>query len=142
MEVQYLKVGNTLPALDVILRNPDGTVFDLTGSTGYKLNILLSDGTKLSRPMTKIGADAEGHIRYSWVTTDWNAGSSPDSEGAFTVGGLVVGPTLPLARGQREHRMEYEVQAAAGAKLTFPNGGEDASEAYHILRVWADLGQG
>jgi hypothetical protein len=142
MEVQNLKFRDTLPPLDVILRKPDRTIFALDGSTGYKLHILLSDGTKLTRTMTKIGTDAEGHLRYSWVSTDWDAGSSPDAGGAFTVGGLIVGPELPLAKGQREHRMEYEVLAAASARLTFPNGGVNAEEAYHVLRIWSDIGQG
>lgn len=138
MEVFNLKRGNTLPPLDVICRKPDGSIQDLTGTTTWKLRIILSTGVTLVRTMTKVGADAEGHLRYTWIASDWNAASSPDTDGSFMVGGLVAGPTLPLRPGQREHRFEAEVTGTNGV-LTFPNGGDTAEEAYNVLRIWEDI---
>ena len=75
-------------------------------------------------------------VRYTWIATDWDPVS-----GGGAVGGLVVGPTLPLAPGVREHLMEYEVIGGT-SRLTFPNGGTSLGEAYDTLRIWADIGQG
>lgn len=123
----YLKKRDTLPALTVTLLNPDGTVFDLTGSTGWKLHVLLADGTvRLVRTMVKVGLDTAGTLRYSWIEGDWGTGSTPDADGSLTVGGLVAG----------FHRMEYEVLGPLSARLTFPNNG------YHRLLVVSDIGQG
>jgi hypothetical protein len=140
-----LKYRDTRPIFEVELHDPAplgsapgtvGPVHNLTGSTGWKLYIWLADGTtKLSRVMVPDANLLLGILRYTWIATDWGAASSPDGNGAFTVGGLVVGPALPLALGTREHRMEYEVVAST-ARLTFPNGGYDS------LRIITDIGQG
>lgn len=130
MAIFNLKRGDTKPPLEVQLKNPNGTVHDLTGSTGWKLHIWLADGTKLIRDMTKVGTDEAGTLSYAWVATDWDAVS-----GGGTVGGLVARP-LPLLPGEREHRMEYEVTGPGGARLTFPNDG------YDTLRILEDIGQG
>lgn len=130
MSVFALKYRDTRPPLEVVLKNPDRTAFDLTGSTAWKLHIWLADGSKLVRDMTKVGADTAGILRYAWISTDWD----PVSAGG-TVGGLVARP-LPLAPGEREHRMEYEVLGPATARLTFPNDG------YDTLRILEDIGQG
>lgn len=127
MGIFYLKSRDVLPVLEVLLKNPDGTVFSLVGSTAWKLHILLTDGTtKLIRDMTKVGADADGTLRYGWIATDWDAYAS-----GGTVGGL--GMTGPF--DIQEHRMEYEVLGGS-ARLTFPNGG------YDTLRISRDIGQG
>ena len=119
--------------LEVVLLDPDGTPHDLTGSTGWALHIWLSDGTtKLTRSMVKHGVDANGTLRYSWIGTEWDAGAGGPP---YTSGGLVVGPTLPLKPGQREHRMEYEVVGPGIERLTFPNDG------YDILRIVTDVGE-
>ena len=130
MAVFSLKYRDTRPILQVQLLNPNKSVVDLAGSTTYKLHIWLADGSKLVRDMVKVGADADGTLSYTWLASDWDAVS-----GGGTVGGLVAGPTLPLAQGQREHRMEYEVIGAT-SRLTFPNDG------YDTLRILADIGQG
>ncbi len=130
MGIAFLKYRDTLPILEVVLKNPDGSVFNLTGSTDWKLHIWLNDGTgttKLIRTMTKFGADAGGTLRYQWITTDWDVYAS-----AGAVGGL----SLTGAWDVEEHRMEYEVIGAGGARLTFPNGGHDT------LRITRDIGQG
>jgi hypothetical protein len=128
-KIQYLKQNDVLPILDVILRNPDGTVHDLTGSSAWKLLIQMPDGNKLIRTMTKVGADIDGHLRYVWVMTDWEAASAADANGNYTVGGLVVGPGRILANGTYllgpkdvEPFLEYEVRPGP---LTFPNDGMD-----------------
>ena len=135
-QVQLLRYRDTMPTLEVALKNPDGTPFDLTGSTSWWLHIHLSDGSKLFRAMTVVGDGTAGLLRYQWVAADWDA----VGDGGAT-GGLVVGPTLPLAPGVREHRMEYEV-IGGPSRLTFPNGGTSAGEAYDVHRVWQDIGQG
>ena len=113
MEVFYLKYRDTRPIIEVALKNPDSSAFDLTGSTAWKLHIKLSNGTVLTRDMVKQGADEDGLLRYTWLSGDWNAG------------GLVVGT----------HRMEYEVTGGT-SRLTFPN------DSYDSLQIYTDLGQG
>jgi len=140
MGVFHLKQRDTRPSLQVVLKNPDGTLFDHTGSSAWKLHIWLAVGSKLVRTMVRVGgAPALGDpdnrpLLYEWVSTDWDAPSSPDGNGSFTVGGLVVGPALPLTPGTREHRIEYEVTGGA-ARMTFPNDG------YDTLRILQDIGQ-
>jgi hypothetical protein len=128
MNVFYLKYRDTFPVLEVVLLNPDGSIHDLTGSTAWKLHVLLSDGGVVTRDMTVFGFPAAGTVRYQWLSTDWAS--------------IPIGPTLPLRSGQREHRMEYEILGPGSSRLTFPNGGESAEESYDILRVWSDIGQG
>ena len=129
MRTFFLKYRDTLPILDAILYPPGqqegGTPQDLTGSTGWKLLIHIGS-TVLIRTMTKVGADIEGHLRYAWVSTDWDVASAADGAGQYTVGGLVVG----------SHAMEYEVVGPGSSRLTFPNDSE------HRLLIRADVGQG
>lgn len=113
MGVFTLKYRDTQPVLDVTLKNPDLSVHDLTGETGFKLHIKLDDGTVVTRTMTMLGAATAGTLRYSWLSTDWNAGN------------LVVGT----------HHMEYEV---VSARLTFPN--KEANN--DTLFISSDIGQG
>jgi hypothetical protein len=121
--VFHLKYRDTYPVLEVELLNPDGTVHDLGGAFSVTLHIRLSDGSAtLSRAMT-IYDSPNGIVRYAWQTTDW------------TTGGLVVGPSVPLAPGVVEHRMEYEVVGPGSNRLTFPNYG------YDTLRIITDFGQ-
>ena len=113
METFHLKYRDTLPILDVYLLNPDGTAFDLTNSTAWKLHIRVGS-VVVTRDMTKVAPDTEGHLRYAWVTTDWDAGN------------LTTG----------SHPMEYEVIGPSAARITFPNDAEDR------LLIRADVGQG
>lgn len=123
MAIFRLKYRDTLPALRVKLLKPDGSPAEITGSTAWKLHIRLNDGTVLTRTMTKL-ADDPAELEYAWLAADWDAG------------GLIVGPSIPLQVGQKEHEMEYEVLGAGGARQTYPN------EGYDTLRIWQDLGQG
>jgi hypothetical protein len=139
-----LKYRDTLPILEVALLDPDGTAHDLTGSSAWKLHILLSDGTThLTRDMTVFGDDSAGILRYQWQASDWDAASVGTGTQAdpYTTGGLIAGPSLPLARGEVEHTMEYEVLGAGGARITFPNGGNNVADHYDTLRIVPDLGQ-
>jgi hypothetical protein len=128
--VFYLKYRDTVPGLRVQLLNPDGSIHDLTDSTKWALHIWLSDGSKLQRDMVIVGASPLGTLGYDWIATDWSVVS-----GGGTVGGLVVGPSVPLAKGAIEHRMEYEVLGPGGARMTFPNAD------YDTLRIITDIGQ-
>jgi len=116
MGLFFLKQRDTRPILEVVLKNPDGSVHDLSGAAGFKLHIWLADGTKISRDMVQQGAPTDGTLRYTWVDTDWNTGNL-----AVTTG--------------HDHRMEYEVIAGT-VRMTFPNYGYDA------LRIIPDIGQG
>lgn len=114
----YLKKGDTRPVLEVALKNPDLSAFDLTGAT-IKLLIRLNDGTELSRNMVIFGDDVDGVVRYTWLSTDWDEGN------------LIVGPTPPYLATDIDHLMEYEVVNGT-LRLTFPNNG------YDILRIFED----
>jgi len=111
----YLKAGDTGTALQMTLKNPDGSVHDLTGEAAY-LHISLNDEvTKLTRNMTIVDA-ANGVVQYPWVAGDWGTGADK----------------IPRAKGI--HLMEVE---ALGAKrTTFPNKGFDS------LVVEADIADG
>jgi len=125
-QVFYLKARDTLPIFEVVLKNPDDTVHDLTGTTGWKLHIRIGGTTtRLVRTMVKQGADTLGTLRYTFIATDWAVASSADTDGSFQVGGLVVG----------SHRIEYEVVGAGAARLTFPNDGFDT------FQITTDVGQ-
>lgn len=113
MGVFVLKNRDTQPVLDVTLKNPDLSVHNLTGETGFNLHIKLQAGAVLTRTMTMVGAASAGTLRYTWVAADWN------------VGNLVVGT----------HRMEYEI---ASARLTFPNKESEND----TLFISEDIGQG
>ena len=47
MATFYIKTNDTRPVLEVALKNPDGSAYDLTGSTAWKLYIVLSGGAKM-----------------------------------------------------------------------------------------------
>lgn len=115
----YLKYRDTRPVLDVLLRDPDRSVHDLTGSTDWKLHIRLDDGTTLTRTMTVQGVPTAGTLRYTWVAADWDTGQLPNPETAIV-----------------KLRMEYEVLGPSTARLTFPNDRHD------VLQITPDIGQG
>lgn len=112
MATFYLKKRDTRPILEVALKNPDGTAYDLTGYTAT-LHVSKSDGTVVTRAMVVDAAPTTGIVRYTWVADDW-----------------VTAPAITTG----VHRMEYEVRAGL-ARLTFPNDG------YDTLEVTEDLGQ-
>lgn len=149
MGVFTLDYRDTKPVLVVTLLEPDGiTVHNLTGATAARLLVKLSDGTRLIREMAIDGTRTTGKVSYQWVTTDWDIASGTLVDGAYPVGGLVVGPGTDGPSGfvlrptDVEHRMKYEVVGPAGARLTFPNGPGDASPGYDVLRITDDFGQG
>lgn len=115
MGLFYLKENDTLPVLEVTLKNPDTTVRDLTGVTGVKLHVRLDAGT-FTRDMVVDPTPTTGKARYTWAAADWSGTPA-----------LVVG----------RHRMEYEVIAGA-ARQTFPNFIDDED----ILVISDDIGQG
>jgi hypothetical protein len=115
MGVQVLKKRDTKPVLLVTLKNPDGTVHDLTGlgADSVKLHIKLVGGTVLTRTMTIESPATAGQVSYAWDATDWDAG------------GLVSGV----------HKMEYE---STEERLTFPNKEDDNDTLY----ISDDIAQG
>lgn len=120
MSTFYLKSRDTLPILQVVLRNPDGTVHDLASSTAWKLHVELP-ATVFTRDLVKQGADAAGTLRYVWVADDWDPAN---------LAGFLPAPSSALV----EYPMEYEVIGGTTARLTFPNTGHDT------LRIIRDIG--
>lgn len=115
----YIKHGNTLPVLEVVLKKPDGTPFPLTAVISVTMHVRLSTGGTVSRAMEIYDRPA-GLVRYYWQAADWNS--------------IPVGPSLPLDPGENEHRMEFEAETPSG-NLTFPNA------SYDTLRVAAQFGE-
>jgi hypothetical protein len=113
----YLKRGDTRPVLEVQLKNPDGSVHDLTGSTAWRLHVYVAQTVVFTREMTKQGADTLGTLRYAWQPADW--AELPTPAPADRIG---------LA-------MEFEVEGGSGHRLTFPNGGFDT------LQILGDVDQ-
>lgn len=107
-----LKRGDTLPVLRTVLKNPDGSVHNLTGSDEWKLHVTLPDGTSWTRDMTKVGADVEGTLEYAWQDSDWSAGNLVADDDAMN--------------------MEFEV-IGGNSRLTIPNA------SYRSLRVVQDI---
>ncbi len=103
MGVHTLKENDTRPILTVTLLDTDGTAYDLTSADSVTLNILLVNGTKLSRTMDFNADRTTGIVTYTWEAADWGSAA------------LVPG----------RHQMEYEVVGPGLINLTFPNGVND-----------------
>lgn len=111
----YLKHRDTLPVLEVALKDPDDTAHNLTGALSATLHIKLEDGTAVPGKAMAFDSDRlTGIVRYIWQALDW----APSGE-------LVAGV----------HTMEYEILGPADARMTFPNDDEDN------LAIRVDLGQ-
>lgn len=121
-EIFFLKYRDTRPVLEVVLKNPDKSVFDLTGPYVVTLMIKLNNGTVLTRPMPIFGSPLNGTVRYTWVAADWGAGK------------LILGPQPPFKPSDVHHLMEYEAVLGT-AKLTFPN------DDWDVLRIYEDIGE-
>lgn len=70
----YLKVGDTYPNIETILKNGDGNPIDLTGATvRFRMsvagggNLMLEEDATLVTPQT--GTDI-GRVYYTWDTDD------------------------------------------------------------------------
>lgn len=123
MAIFTLKYRDTRPILEVALLNPDGTAFDLTGSTSWKLHIMLfPGGTVVTRDMVIAGLATLGILQYTWQAADWSD--------------LIVDQVEPAEDREWLHRMEYEVLGGSGFRATFPNG------TYDQLKIISDIGQG
>lgn len=118
----YLKLNDTLPSPTLVLYNPDGTIYDLTGAGGQWIHILLSNGNEYTKAVTVVDSTA-GQVRVDWATTD------------YSTTGLVASPD-PLGRGVNDHRYEVEVVDSASARLSFPN------DTYYTLHITDDIADG
>lgn len=102
MGLFYLKRGDTRPVLVVTLRDPDKTAHDLTGATAVWMHVTLAgDGGVFSRLMDMDADRTTGKASYTWLATDWTAGTPKMTSG--------------------NHSIEYEVLGPSGARQTFPN---------------------
>lgn len=115
MSIFYLKEGDTRPVLEVALKNPDGSAYDLTAASEVRLHVeMFPNRIIFSRAMEVVAPATGGIVRYTWVAADWTDPTTP----------LVVGPDIPMQPGDWEHRMEYQV--TAGTLIhTFPSDGFD-----------------
>lgn len=109
-----IKRNDTLPAMRLTLRNPDGTLFNPTNST---LSLFFQDvdldpvsGAKQTGAgtFTVVGTGSTGEVDYEWAAADTD-----------TIG---------------SYRAEVEAKPTAGGRLTFPGGG------YLFFDVVQDLG--
>ena len=90
-----IKRNDRLPVLDIYLKNPDGTAYNLTGATVKLLMAVPATGVlKVNAAMTVIGDPTLGRVQYAWGATD------TDTAGSFVA--------------------EVEVTSAGGLKQTFP----------------------
>jgi len=115
----YLKYRDTRPILVMTLKNPDLTVYDLTGATSATMHVRLHDGGIFTRLMTIDGTPTTGIVRYTWLATDWTTG-------------------IPVLE-PGDHRIEVEVIGPTTARATFPN--RDTPELRNTLSIGSDMGQ-
>ena len=115
-----LKANDTRPIFEVTLKNPDGSVHDLTGSTAWKWHVQ-TPGEAFIRDLVIQGDPTLGTLRYTGSVADW------DTE---NVNGYLPAPlsTYPLS----EYPMEYQISGGSSI-LTFPNDG------YDYLRIAKDI---
>ncbi len=92
----YIKRGDRLPKLQATLKNPDGSVVDLTGAT-VKFRMFPAGGAtaKVDGDGAIEGAATQGNVSYSWQ------GGDTDTAGEFNG--------------------EWEVTFNSGLAETFPN---------------------
>lgn len=121
MSVFTIKSRDTRPILEVVLRNPDGSVHDLTGTTAWKLHIRTAPTAIFTRDMAIEGVETNGTLRYAWTVEDWDA---TNPAGALPANVRVYKPV--------SLEMEYEVFGGT-ARLTFPNDG------YDLLKITGDV---
>lgn len=114
-----LKANDTRPIFEVTLKNPDGSVHDLTGSTAWKWHVKSSP--VFIRDLVIQGDPTLGTLRYTGSAADWDTGN---------VNGFLPVPSAsyPLS----EYPMEYQVTGGSSI-LTFPNNGFD------YLRITKDI---
>ena len=132
-QVWFLKQNDTRPAFKTQLKNPDGSIRDLTNSATRTHIIKLSNGTVLKRSLAVLNPPGvDGFVTYVPIASDWDVYSSGGLVGGFVPGPV---PPLPVVDGvvTPQHLMEYEVIDTDGGKTTHPNNG------YDILRIYPDL---
>jgi hypothetical protein len=84
--------GDLLPVLEVVLRNPDGTPFDLTNTSAVRFRMWNSNGN-VSVTSYQVDAAAAivdaaaGRVRYTWAGSDTAIAGTFYGEFALTVGG-------------------------------------------------------
>lgn len=117
MGVFYLKHGDTRPVLEAILKNPDGTVHDLTGVTSVKLHVQVG-AVPFTRDMNVVGDPTTGTVQYAWAADDW-----------------ITAPALPALKAGKSKDLNMEYEAVGGSSdMTFPNNG------YDTLQIWGEIG--
>lgn len=105
-----LKAHDRLPSIQATLKNPDGSLLDLTGATSVKFIMKLKDapGTvKVNAAAVVVAPATGGIVRYDWLAIDTDAVGS--------------------------YQAEWEITWTGGKKQTVP------TTSYHTIDVLADL---
>jgi hypothetical protein len=69
MSLFTIKQGDTSPAIEAVLRSPNGDVVDLTGAT-VRFFMRSNDGVRFVDAPATIDGATEGIVVYEWSQTD------------------------------------------------------------------------
>ena len=73
MAFEELHVGTIGEPIEVLLKNPDGTAYDLTGQTALEFKFSLNGGATVTKNATVVGPLVDGHLKWIWVSDDLSA---------------------------------------------------------------------
>lgn len=66
----YIKQGDLLPYIEVILKNADGTIVNLTGATVMFRMAKRGSTPKVNAAATIVGSASDGRVQYQWTSAD------------------------------------------------------------------------
>lgn len=95
----YLKIGDTLPILDVTLKNASGTPINLTGASVQVVLRHQGTGATVTKACTLADA-ANGRVTYTWLANDITAAGFYDAEFRITFAG---GATLTVPSNAKDN---------------------------------------
>jgi len=76
MAFEELHVGTIGEPIEVLLKNPDGTAYDLTGQTAVEFKFSLNGAATVTKTATIVGPLTDGRLKWIWVSGDLSAEGS------------------------------------------------------------------